>query len=98
MDVHRVKSWTYLFQAAKAGYKKHDFRNLGERDYKVGDILILCEYDQATGKYTGEELPCKITYMTDHHTPCALSSMALDKKATVLSIEPIKDESNESGE
>jgi hypothetical protein len=91
MTTHRVKSWTYLFNAVKSGLKKHDFRNVDERDYKVGDVLVLCEYDQATGQFTGNELPCRITYMTDYRTPCAMSSMALDKKATVLSIEPIKE-------
>jgi len=49
MTTHRVKSWTYLFNAVKSGLKKHDFRNVDERDYKVGDTLVLCEYDQATG-------------------------------------------------
>lgn len=90
MDTHRVKSWKYLFEAVVNGGKRHDFRNVDERDYKVGDILVLCEYDQATGKFTGREQPCKITYMTDYRTPCAMSSTTLDKGATVLSIEPIK--------
>lgn len=88
MTVHRVKSWCYLYQAAKAGIKKHDFRDMTERDYKVGDRLVLCEFDQVKGEYTGEEAMYKITYITDRKTPCALSSTVLDKEYGVLSIEP----------
>lgn len=87
--MHRVKSWTWLFQAAKSGIKKHDFRDMRDRNYKVGDTLILCEYDQAAGEFTGQELPCRITYITGRETPCAMSSVALEYNHVVLSIEPI---------
>ena len=89
LKTHRVKSWMYLYQSVLDGEKKHDFRNKDERDYKVGDTLVLCEYDQTKGTFTGRELPCKITYKTDSSTPCAMSSTALGKEFTVLSIEPI---------
>ena len=88
--VHEVKSWTHLFQSAKAGFKKHDFRNRLERDYNVGDHLLLQEYDFVLGEYTGDELLMKITYITDNRTPCALSSNALDRDTCVLSIEKVK--------
>ena len=92
MTTHKVKSWIYLFQAVKAGYKKHDFRDMRDRDYKVGDTLVLQEYDQATGEYTGDEIPCKITYITDRQTPCAFSGAVLDQNYGVLSIEVIDDD------
>ena len=87
MAIHKVKSWTHLFQAAKAGLKKHDLRNKTERDYNVGDTLILQEYDFITGTYTGDELECRITYITDNRTPCALSSNSLDRDTCVISFE-----------
>ena len=89
MKTHRVKSWSYLFKEAVSGKKKHDFRFKDERDYQVGDILVLCEYDQSTGQYTGNEKDFRITYITSCDTPCALSSSALDAKYCVLSIEPL---------
>jgi len=85
-DVHRVKSWSYLFQAAKNGL---DVRDMRDRDYKVGDTLVLCEFDQATGKYTGEELAREITYITDRQVPCAFSSAVLDRDFGILSIKPL---------
>lgn len=87
MKIHKVKSWIYLFQAAKMGIKKHDFRDMRDRDYAIGDILVLQEFDQTTGTYTGDELPCRITYITSNMTPCAMSSAALENNFCVLSIE-----------
>lgn len=84
---HSVKSWPHLFQAALEGRKKHDFRQKNERDYKVGDIMILQEYDPAKGKYTGRELTMLITYITSNDTPCALSSSALSRDAIVISFQ-----------
>jgi len=92
MTIHKVKSWIYLFQAAKTGIKKHDFRDMRDRDYKVGDVLVLQEFDQTTGKYTGEELPFLITYITSNMTPCAMSSAALENNFCVLSIEMLTPE------
>jgi len=86
-DTHRVKSWLYLYEAAVSGKKKHDFRFKDERDYKVGDTLVLCEYDQATGGYTGRETEFVITYITSNETPCAISSNGLNREVCVLSIE-----------
>lgn len=90
MKTHIVKSWCYLYSAAIAGYKTHDFRDMTERLYKVGDHMLFQEFDQTTGHYTGREALFEITYITDRNTPCAMSSCALEKKYCVLSIKLIK--------
>lgn len=89
MATYNVKSWVPFFQAFKRGEKKHDMRDLKDRDYKVGDILFLEEYDPFKGEYTGEVLRMKITYITSNKTPCAFSSAALDKDYCILSLEPL---------
>lgn len=89
-DTHKVKSWCYLYSAAIAGYKTHDFRDMTERDYKVGDHMHFQEFDQTKGTYTGREALFQITYITDRNTPCAMSSCALEKKYGVLSIKLLK--------
>lgn len=66
MAEYNVKSWVAFFQAFKTGAKKHDMRDLKDRNYKVGDTLNLQEYDPSTGKYTGDEMKMKITYITRH--------------------------------
>lgn len=90
MNTHKVKSWSHLFQAAKSGLKTHDFRDRTERDYKVGDHLLLQEFDMIEGVYTGSELLMKITYITDRNTPCALSSNGLAQDLCVLSIKRVE--------
>lgn len=88
---HHVKSWTYLFRAALAGTKTHDIRIL-DRDYAVGDHLMLCEYDWGNKVYTGHQLLVEITYITkarpgDRAKPaCAFSPTCLHPDYGVLSI------------
>jgi Domain of unknown function (DUF3850) len=87
-QVHRVKSWVHLFQAFVRGEKLHDLRVL-DRDYQVGDILVLCEYDKQQEKYTGREAESQITYITSsQHVACAFSPFALKEKFAILSIKP----------
>ena len=86
MSHHKVKSWTYLFSALCSGEKKHDIRDMRERNYKVGDELILQEFEQTSGKYTGREATALITYITDKNTPCAFSSAVLDRNFGILSL------------
>lgn len=90
MATYFVKSWVPFFQAFKRGEKKHDMRDLKDRKYAVGDILVLEEYDPFAGEYTGETMKMKITYMTSRDTPCAFSSAALDSNYCILSLEPVQ--------
>jgi Domain of unknown function (DUF3850) len=87
MKTHQVKSWTNFFQAIKRGEKKHDLRYDADRDFAVGDTVILVEYDPFAGRFTGETLKTKITYMTSRATPCAFSSVVLDRDYVILSLE-----------
>jgi hypothetical protein len=86
---HHVKSWPALFEATRRGEKKHELRRTTDRDYRVGDILTLQEYDPETTKYTGRELSVRITYVTSARTPCALSDASLDPDYCILSVAPI---------
>jgi hypothetical protein len=87
--IHKVKSWTPFFQAFKTGAKKHDMRDMKDREYSVGDILVLQEYDPFKGEYTGEIMEMLITYITSRDTPCAFSSGALDRDYCILSLEKV---------
>jgi hypothetical protein len=87
MAVHDVRSWSHLFQEMQAGRKKHDLRK-NDRDYKVGDLLMLHEYDNINGRYTGRKLALNITYITGRTAvPCAVSSAVLDNDYVILSVE-----------
>jgi hypothetical protein len=84
-----IKSWPQFFQPIVDGFKKHDMRDKTERDYCVGDVLRLREYDPFEGEYTGRYQDVEITFITSNDTPCAFSSACLDKKAAILSFELI---------
>ena len=83
---HNVRSWSHFFQAIVSGAKKHDLRDLHDRDYKVDDIVNLQEYDNINGCYTGREQWVKITYITSRDRPCAFSSAVLDNNYAILSL------------
>ena len=83
--VHRVKSWPQYFKPIMAGLRTHELRR-NDRDYDVGDFMILEEFDPITKQYTGDVLEVEITAMTSMNQPCAVSSEALDPEFCILSI------------
>lgn len=85
MTTHKVKSWAHFFDAIEAGIKTHDLRK-DDRNYKVGDTLVLQRYDNINGQYTGEELLVEVTYITSKTVPCAFSSAVLPADYAILSI------------
>lgn len=49
---HYCKSWSPFFQAIRAGNKTHDLRYDVDRNFKVGDEIVLEEYDPFKGGNT----------------------------------------------
>lgn len=92
---HFLKIWQGSFEAIASGAKTHEVRR-ADRDFKVGDQLILREFipevDQQTGQprvndqgetidqYTKRNLYRKITYITPG------GSWGLPNEVCVLSI------------
>lgn len=60
---HRVKTWPEFFDATVKGMKDFEVR-LNDRDYKVGDVLELAEWDPDHATFTGLTCFRRITYMT----------------------------------
>jgi hypothetical protein len=85
MTTHKVKSWPHLFEAIRSGEKKHELRK-HDRDYRVGDTMVLQEFDPAVGSYSGREVEAVITYITSAKEPCALSDAGLVQGFCILSI------------
>lgn len=59
--VHKLKCWAEHFNAILDGTKTFEYR-VFDRDYAVGDKLLLQEYDMKTG-YTGRECLVLVTSM-----------------------------------
>jgi hypothetical protein len=84
---HPIKCWPEFFSAIVAGEKKHDLRRADDRAFRVGDTLLLREFDPDTKRYTGKKQRVRITYITSSESPCALSTVALREDFCILSIE-----------
>ena len=58
---HELKILSEYFEAVASGEKKFEVR-YDDRDYQVGDELILCEIDN-DGNYTGQCIRVNVTYV-----------------------------------
>ncbi len=88
MNTHTVKSWIEFFEPISRGEKVHELR-FDDRNYQVGDVLSLQEYDPHASKYTGRTLKVQITYLTSAERPCAMSNAGLNKGFVILSIRKV---------
>lgn len=61
---HELKVWPEFYGPAHDGVKPFEIRK-NDRDYRIGDILVLREFDPATACYTGNSLRRVVTYVTD---------------------------------
>jgi ASC-1-like (ASCH) protein len=61
---HELKLETTYFGSVLAGLKTFEIR-FNDRDYKVGDILVLKEFNPFTKEFTGRVLEMKVTYLTN---------------------------------
>lgn len=64
INVHRLKTWPVYFYAVTAGNKNFEIRK-NDRDFKVGDVLILQCFDPETQTYNGQEVAMRVTYISD---------------------------------
>lgn len=62
MEIHNLKTIQPYFDEVKAGRKTFEVR-LNDRDFQVGDTLILCEYKPENKEYTGQEVEFDISYI-----------------------------------
>jgi hypothetical protein len=61
---HRLKTWPPYFIKVESGEKTFEVR-LNDRGYKVGDTLILEEWDRIQEHYTGRTLTRTVTYVME---------------------------------
>lgn len=54
--VHDLKAWPEQWEATCSGAKPFEFRK-NDRDYRVGDVLLLSKYDPETGLYFEDREP-----------------------------------------
>lgn len=59
---HALKTWPEYYKAVESGEKTFEIRRF-DRPFKVGDTLLLQEWDNKNEQYTGQELKMTITYI-----------------------------------
>lgn len=62
MKKHELKIWGVFFNAVVNGRKTFELRIM-DRDYKVGDFILLREWDKNLNDYTGRQCNVFITYI-----------------------------------
>lgn len=62
MKTHELKTWPQFFKVCRTGEKPFEIRK-NDRDFKVGDTLMLREWDPKFEAYSGEECKFEISYI-----------------------------------
>ena len=81
IKMHQLKILPKYFEDVQAGKKNFEIRET-DRDFKVGDILVLKEYEN--GKYTGRIVKRKVNYILYGDKPFTLG---LAKGYCILGLE-----------
>jgi hypothetical protein len=79
MITHDLKTWPEFFQAIWEGKKLFELRQ-NDRNFRVGDILLLREWNPDTREYTERCIQAEVTYI--------LHSDILPLGYVVLSLNP----------
>lgn len=80
--IHIVKSWPVNYEAVEKGRKKAEIRLL-DRDYSVGDYIVLRKFDPASNLYSGDWIGCLITHIDSD------ARYGIQQGYGVLSISPL---------
>lgn len=84
-SLHDLKTWPEAFAAIEQGHKRHEIRPY-DRNFGVGDLLQLREWDPSLEKYTGREQTVRVTYLSLGGTfglPFDLCVMSLERRSSV---------------
>lgn len=65
MEKHKLKIMPEYFSDVCTGKKSFEIRK-NDRDFRVGDMLLLCEYLPDKKEFTGRVVDRKVTYITDY--------------------------------
>jgi len=60
--IHELKTWPGYFQPIMDGLKTFEIRK-ADRDFAVGDVLYLREFDPESEAYTGRDIRVTVTYI-----------------------------------
>ena len=81
MTIHELKTWEQPFRDIVCGNKTHEVRK-DDRNFKVGDVLVLRQWLSLAHEYTGREARVVVTHKTTGYglpdDMCVMSIRLLD--------------------
>lgn len=93
MTEHILKCWPEFFQETWEGRKTFELRK-NDRDYQVGDTIILREWDNVAERYVGRRITGEIVYLVEG------GKFGLDEEWCIFQLEQwcyLRFETNEEG-
>lgn len=84
---HELKSWPEFYAPLAKGVKNFELRK-NDRHFNVGDILLLREFDDLKGVYTGQSVRKRVTYILEGYGTGSIEPMiGLHRGYAILGIE-----------
>jgi ASC-1-like (ASCH) protein len=81
---HALKTWPEYFEAIVSGKKNFEVRK-ADRDFAVGETLLLQCFDPEEKRYTGQEHKVRVTYILHG------GNFGIEKGFCVMGIEEINE-------
>lgn len=85
MKVHELKCWTQFFERILDGTKTFELRK-NDRDFQVGDFLLLREYDPETQRYSGRLQYVRVPYILGSEEHSIVGQKALHPDYVILAV------------
>jgi hypothetical protein len=76
MKTHELKTWPVFYKDIVNGTKTFEVRQ-NDRDFQLGDLLLLREYDPDAEQYTGAKTERVITYILGDNPFFQLNAMVI---------------------
>lgn len=83
INEHELKIWPHFFKAVLDGSKKFEIRK-NDRNFKIGDKIILKEWDPKIEDYTGRSLSKWISFIVSD------GNFGIEKDYCVMSVKSFK--------
>lgn len=87
VKTHELKCWPLYFDAILDGRKRFELR-YDDRAFRVGDHLLLKEWDPESARYTGRAIRVAVTFVS-YWTPGHRPTAGLNPPWVAMSIKPI---------
>lgn len=86
MPTHHLKTWPEFFADLLTGEKTFELRN-DDRKFRIGDQLILQEWDPLTKLYSGRETRRRVIHILRHDPDAACAAgMGLRPGHVIMSL------------